>query len=499
MLSVLAGALLVLSFPKPQVSWVAWVGLAPLIIALRGASRARAFVYGWCFGLTFFGGVLWWVTLFGYLPWAALIAAEAFFTALFAWSAVLLCGNASSGAWLLIAPSLWVLWDWAKTLLGPLAFTWGGLGYSQADRLSFLQITSLVGVWGLTWLIALANTAIANLIFCAGRETDLMRPPEHALPPAILHLLPVGALVLLICLFGRHILKNAPPEQGRPLRVAIIQGSIEHPKGSKDYARQFEERYPAMTLKADRLRPDLILWPETVIPGYFLQEPRWVSLVADLALQTRSAILVGSQDDQGDRYYNAAFLVDPRGQVVGRYDKVRLVPFGEAVPFGLRRLLPFLERYGVPSYDLTPGPSHRPMDFKGLFFGVIICSESMFPDIAAETCRSGAQALVMITNDGWFKRTAAPEQHLQMAILRAVESRRFLARCASTGISAILNPYGHILQRADLYSRQVLTGELYPRSETTFFSRYPLTPIWLCLLVIPGALLYRWWQSEESI
>ncbi|MCC6444436.1 MAG: apolipoprotein N-acyltransferase [Armatimonadetes bacterium] len=496
-LSAAAGLMMGMAFPKPGYSFLAWFGMVPFLMVLRSTAGRQAFRCGFWFGLAFYGWLFWWVTLFGYLPWAALTAITAGLTGLFAWSAAAVCRRAPGGVWLAGVPALWLLWDWARTLLGPLAFTWGGLGYSQAGWIAVLQVASLTGVWGITFLIVLFNAALANLLFCALHNSDLLRSEAYAVRPAAVHFAIVAGLVAAVCLAGLASARESLYTGGDSLRIAVIQGGIENSKLSPDYAVQFEERYPPLTLEAGCFQPHLILWPETVLPDFYRQSPRMEALVADLTRKTGSAILVGSQDVRDGEYYNTAFLVGPDGKTLGRYDKAQLVPFGEAVP--LRRFLPSLESFGVPAYDLSPGPGHWPMGYRGRSFGVVICSESMFPDIAAASARLGAELLIVITNDAWFERTAAPAQHFQMAVLRAVENRRYLARCASTGISAVISPTGRILERADLYSRQVLTGTLHPRSQTTLFTRHGLAVPWFCFILLIGALFYKAWLAGGRI
>jgi len=217
--------------------------------------------------------------------------------------------------------------------------------------------------------------------------------------------------------------------------------------------------------------PSVILWPETALPYYVRVEPVKLQRLIALSKQLRKPILAGYPDAKLDARgevltYNAAGLVLPSGAIVGQYEKVHLVPFGERIPF--QSLFPFLGSIDLGQAEWTPGT--RPYVFRhaGPAFGVLICFESIFPDHTRKYALEGAQYLVNITNDEWFGRTAGPVQHADLAILRSVELGMGVARAANTGISMLIDPYGRVEARTPLFAEAVLVGDVKTGVETPF-------------------------------
>ena len=200
---------------------------------------------------------------------------------------------------------------------------------------------------------------------------------------------------------------------------------------------------------------------------------RYQPLILKIAEETGAHLLFGSPSHDWVKgkvkYYNSAYLLSPQGKVVGKYDKIHLVPFGEYVP--LSGLLFFLESLSGVG-NLSPGKTVQNLHFPQGDFGVLICFEIIFPNLCRKFVKAGAQFLVTITNDAWFGRTSAPYQHLSMATFRAVENRVSIARAANTGISAFIDAKGEIRKRSDIFVRETLVGHINPKIEGTFYTRY---------------------------
>ena len=279
-------------------------------------------------------------------------------------------------------------------------------------------------------------------------------------------------IVLLCYLWGVNRLTHLElPENLQSVRIALLQGSIDqYKKWDQEYVREIKESYAGLASMIPKASVNLVVWPETALPGWYPQDKKVAGWLEKVVRKTRVHHLAGAVTRGEEKALNSAFLLSPDGTVLARYDKMHLVPFGEFVPMQsiLGRWIAVLNELG----GFTGGEGHRPLGFNGTRLGVGICYESIFPEIPRAQVRNGADILVNLTNDGWYLDTAAPEQHFAMNVFRAVENRRFLVRAANTGISGILSPSGTIVDRTRLGERTVLTGTASPRGEKTLFTRF---------------------------
>ena len=456
-LCLLSGLLLSLAFPPAGLWWLAWVALVPWMAALRMGSRLWAFLGSWLGGMAFFGVLLSWLHLFGLSVWLLVTVLLGAYLAI--WGVcVRRLGHFRPAARLLGTAALWCGVEWTRGL-GAYGFTWGWLGYSQSPMLPFLPFARYAGTLGLSFLIALVNVSLAEILVAVIRKTGF---------PAALGRAVLGCAVAAALLGGASLRARSPAAGQAPrVRVAVIQGSDHGPLAAKDVnvALTPEEQahtfdvYESLTLRAAEQSPALVVWPESVLPSDPEDDPSVAARVSAIVRRANVWLLAGGPaTDARGRPANSAYLYAPTGNVVARYDKVQLVPFGEYVP--LRGRLPFLERYHVREQDFVAGVSHRVLQAGTISLGPTICFESTFPDISWELVRKGAQVLVMITNDSWFGRTAAAAQHRQIAVLRAVETGRWVLRAASTGISAIITPEGRLVEQAGLYQPAVLAADV---------------------------------------
>ncbi len=250
--------------------------------------------------------------------------------------------------------------------------------------------------------------------------------------------------------------------------------------------------YDNLTAEAARREPVLAVWPESVLPDAPTEDPTLAARVGALVQKSKVWLLAGGPGRDGaSQITNAAYLYSPTGNLVRRYDKVQLVPFGEYVP--MRNHLPFLDHYHVRDFDFAAGAVHPVLQAGTVTIGPAICFESTFPMISWELTGKGAQVLAIITNDAWFGKSAAPAQHRQMAVLRAVENGRWVLRAASTGISCIIAPDGRVVTEAGLGQRAALTADVELLSKPTWSVR--LGPVFgEGMVALSGLLvLLPWW------
>lgn len=489
-LCAFSGCVAALCFPPAGLWPMAWVALVPWLVAVRLGRAWSALLGSWLAGFVFFGGLLYWLYLFGLSVWA--LACGVLALAGLIWGAsVRWTGSLNPTARVVGAAVLWSAVEWARGL-GQYGFTWGWLGYSQSPAPSMLPVARLAGTVGLSFLIALVNAALAEAVVGAIRRD---RVAAHVVRAAATVALAAAAVLGA----GRWATRQASL-QGPEARVAIIQGSahgplraeeVNVPLTPEDEART-REIYSSLTAEAARENPALVVWPESVLPASPEDDPTVAAWLSEAARTANAWLLAGGPHYEDRRIYNSAYLLAPTGNRVSRYDKVQLVPFGEYVPG--RESLPLLDRYHVRERDFSSGTGHRVLQAGTIALGPMICFESVFPQIAWDLVGQGADILLIITNDAWFGRTAAAAQHRQIAVLRAVETNRWVVRGASTGISCLIAPDGRIVAEAGLFEQAVVSGDVrLPAQDQRPGGWGPLVP-WLMLygavafLIAPAAV-----------
>jgi apolipoprotein N-acyltransferase len=488
-LAALSGLLLFLSFPKFGHAAVAFVALGPLLLALPGTHGRRAFALGWLSGVVSALGLLYWTALvvvqFGGLAWPLaaaglllLASAYALFQGLFAWLVADWCRRFGHAA-LLAAPLAWVAVELARahTLF---RFPWCLLGYSQLANLPLIQIASVTAVYGVSCLLAACSATLAYVA---------LEPARAARGRAL-----AGLALLLAGVLGFGWWRLAQPEpRGARLRVGLVQASIpQDEKWDAAHALANVARHVRLTHAAAQQGARLVVWPESAVPYYYDDTPVIAEQIDALARRLGVALLFGNDDRRGppdrERFYVGAKMVDPSGRLALRYHKIRLVPFGEYVP--LRGLFTLGDRVGARLVqqvsDFTPGDEYALGEVPGGRLAALICYEAIFPDLAREFSARGAGLLVSITNDGWYGRTSAPDQHFAMAAFRAVENGVYLVRAANTGISAVVDPSGRVLARTQLFERTALVHDVTLAAPAsggrTFYARHGDVFAWGCLI-----------------
>ncbi len=458
--SALSGLLLACSLPRPDYGFLAWFGLVPLVLVMQ----SRPFKSGFVAGVVFFAASLYWVnivmTTYGHLPWVGsflLYLALAGYLALYwgsaTWAACRL-KEFRNYPYALTLPVLWVALEFLREFLLT-GFPWATLGYSQHAWLPVIQSADLFGVYGLSFLLLLCNAAIGEVLLTRQRGFSRKLPGKALVVTALLLLLNYG--------YGYWCLQQNLEWRTDSLQTAVIQGNIpQELKWRPQNQVNTVKIYRDLSLRAERAGArDLLIWPEAAMPFYFQDGGPLVKLVSELPRETAAALLFGSpaylRDPGGMRYLNSAFLLSPDAQLLGRSDKIHLVPFGEYVPLG--SFLPFVNKLVAGIGDYSPGEIN-PLPLKGHQLGVLVCYEVIFPELARESVRQGSDLLINITNDAWFGKSSAPWQHLAMARFRAVENRVWLARAANTGISAFIAPSGRIVEQSQLFEKTFLVGKV---------------------------------------
>ena len=431
-LAVLSGLLLSASFPKAGISWLAWFAIVPLLVAISDLTPKRSFQVGFLAGSIHYLSLLYWVAytakIYGRLPLVVAVSILFLFAAFLGlyiagFSAILTRTCKGPVLCPVAIPVLWVFMEYGRSFLFT-GFPWGLIGYSQFKALHIIQISDILGVYGVSFLVAVVNAAILLGILSLIRKTwrDRAVSGRIFLLGSVIAALVFGMVwyygVRSVRIIDERI--AASPHK----RIAVVQANIDQEK-KWDPAFQEEtvRRYINLSLLSKPEQADLVVWPETATPFYFLHNQRLSEMVKSGIRRTGSDFLIGSpsflRKKNTEAYYNSAYLVGRDGKVHGKYDKVHLVPFGEYVP--LKRWLPFLGKMVEQVGDFRPGVKGKTLDWGRYRLGVQICYEIIFPGLSRAMVNNGSDVLVNITNDAWFGRTSAPFQHFSMTIFRAIE------------------------------------------------------------------------------
>ena len=506
-LAGLSGLMLTVSFPPLDLNWMVWISLIPLLISIGDKSSLDALKLGLLAGLFHYLTLIYWIVValshYGDLTFILCLITLfllsfylALYIAFFALILVFFKKDRLSSFW---GASIWVALEYARAHIIT-GFPWCLLGYSQYSRLPLIQISDIVGVYGISFIIILVNILIYNILsalletkprhswqgersntfqrgfkphlyFLTGFISNIKKKKSIGIEIAL-----TPFLIGFILVYGHHNLKDKADSssKGKGLKAVIVQGNIDQSiKWNPDFQEKTLAIYKKLSEKSVDFKPQIIIWPETAVPFFFQDRSYLSKEVFKAAKITNSNILFGSPaylKDKGKKlYYNRAYVISENREL-GRYDKVHLVPFGEYVP--LKKYIPFVHRLVPAAGDFSPGKKVKPINVPDLQIGILICYEAIFPDISRKFAIQGAELLVNITNDAWFGHTSAPYQHLSMAVFRCVENGLPMARAANTGISAFILDNGKIVDRSGLFVREILRHEIKLKRNKTFYSQF---------------------------
>ena len=505
-LALACAAGLSLAFPPLHLGFLAYWSLIPLLLLVEDKSPAEAFRWGYITGFFLSAGTLYWI-FWPTIPGAiATLLIHPLYYGVFA-LAVTFTRRVWSQGYLMVVPFFWTAIEYLKSL-GELGFPWVTLGYSQTYYLNIIQFASVTSVYGVSFWIVCLNVIFLLMwqhredsrwvIGCAAALSVLFVAP-YLYGRAI-----IPAPVKMEEPAGQEVMQ---PNSGNEIRVAIVQGNIDpYQKWEKAFVDQNFEIYERLSRQSIMTQPELIIWPETATPTWLLHDINRLDRVRGLVNELRIPLLTGTPDYtfiSANKYktYNSAILISPGREEIPRYAKMHLVPLGERVPY--EDEFPWLQKWiaklEMGEGNFSPGESIElfavPRNPRPLTNGevpihvaTLICFESFFPEQARDFIARGADLLVVITNDGWFGPTGAPYWHAQMSVFRAIENRISVARCANTGVSMTIDPYGRVRSQSRIFEEIVLTDTLPLRMETTVYSTYgPIfanSIVWVSLLGI---------------
>lgn len=497
-----------MAFPHPlgdrvvDWGWISgWLSPALLVLGLRGCGPRRAAKLGFAAGLLAHAAILHWLyivsvvhgqspPLLGLLGPLGMGAHAGLFVAIFAGVFAWFGARGLDSPWL--AAALWTSLDHLRSL-GQLGFPWATLGYSQHENPTLLGIVGYTGVYGLSFCVVLGGAGLARAFWdwrsgrgFPGRSWSWL------------------AGVLAIAALGAVSASRPSSPEDRSIRVAVLQGNIDQAvKWDPGWIEQTLLRYEQLSRQAVAQGAQVVVFPESAVPGALNADAHLRHRLAQLARDTGAVYVLGSVAVEAvlgppwQRFFDSAFVVSAEGRFEDRYDKSQLVPFGEFVPLRawLGRLFQAVAR-GMASEGVTRGPGPRtvslPLRAPGLepvTAGVPICYELLFPDLTRRFVRDGAALLLAITNDAWYGRTGAPYQFLAMTAVRSAENAVWTARAANTGVSAIIDARGRVRSQTRIFESALLVADVPLRPAPlggTFYSRHGDLFVGVCWSVVVG-------------
>ncbi|MCK4423606.1 MAG: apolipoprotein N-acyltransferase, partial [Candidatus Omnitrophica bacterium] len=407
---------------------------------------------------------------------------------------------------------LWIILEYIRSHFPVLGFGWALLGYSQTSNLFLIQIARITGAYGVSFIVMVFNVTVFYLV-CWLRlfgVSSSEKEDKNYYKTKFYFSAGLGASLWLVYLsYGLFILNKPINRQDHIVRIGVVQGNIpQEVKWDDESQPLIMQKYSLLSQLALVQSPDIIIWPETSVPDY-IEEGGWAyEAVSELARQTKTPFLVGAPylEKEGKarsgHLFNSAFLFSAQGRLVSRYDKLCLVPFGEYLPFAdkvrfLEKYIKIINEVG----DFKPGNEYTLLPVNQKSLGVLICFEDIFTDLVREFVNKGAEILVNITNDAWFKYSPAPYQHMNASVFRAVENNRSVVRAANTGISCFIDPHGRVysvLKKSKgvspdnnkktrwpgLFISGYLVEDVIFTQEKTFYTQHGDIFVLICLIII---------------
>ncbi len=509
LLAILSAILQVVIFPLPNLYWLSWIAVAPLLIAILRARRPQTlqlqgeekflpaspmqgFFLGYATGILWYCGNCYWVynTMKQYgglnAPEAAgLLFLFALYLGLYhglfglmiSWLAR---GESGLRNALVLSPFVWVTVELARTRIT--GFPWDLLGVTQVDNIPLARIVTFTGVYGVSLEIMIVNAAFAAAFLVRRNRRPLL-------------------LAALTATFVLQIARWIPAPPVPADHTALLLQENIPVLDSADWTTQYfadtlaDLSHLSLTpLGRLHRRPDLIVWPESPAP-FYSGDPMFRTAVSQIAQNAQTSMVVGNigvenammSPQHVTQIFNSATLVAPNGEWGARYDKIHLVPFGEYVPF--KNWFSFAGGLTKEVGDFSRGASRQPLPAAYQKLGVFICYESIFPDDIRQFAKNGAQVFVNISNDGWYGDSGAYAQHLKQARMRAVENARWLLRDTDTGVTAAIDPYGRVVASAPRKLRNVLEAPYALSADTTFYTRHGDWLAYACAIISLGAIL----------
>jgi apolipoprotein N-acyltransferase len=507
LLALCSSALLVLSFPSFNFHFLVWLALIPLFLAIKDQSPGISLFFSWISGLAFFMGVFYWINLvdrFTLIHFLIIMTYLGIYIGIFGFLLTFIAGRLKL-PFIFIVPPIWVAMEYIRAHAGfmelPLAF----LGHTQGGNPPLLQVASLSGAYGISFLIVSFNAGLADLLHAfLNNKKDGFPAIIKTVKKPFLRLAVCIAIILSAWVWGLYISSQRPP--GKTMTIGVVQGNIpQEIKWDRSFREFILSRYETFSkrLMSANPKPQIIIWPEASTPGFILNDSPLYRRTVQLISELKSYFIIGSSEYPKFKLTaintlktaNTALFFAPDGKLMGQYIKIKLLPFAEYVPLDTIMEWPnfILPKGKKQSY--MAGNKDYLFSLASNRFGTLICWEVIFPEPARKMVQNGADFLINISNEAWFKDSAFPYQFLVTCIFRAVENRVNMVRATNTGISCFIDPFGRVTDRVtrggkDIFVEGALTRDIVLSPPGSFYTRWGDWLAWGCF--IWGGLLIGW-------
>ncbi|WP_255418847.1 apolipoprotein N-acyltransferase [Moritella sp. Urea-trap-13] len=494
----MAGALSVFAFAPFDYTISVYVSLFALLFILDNKSAKHAAGYAFLWGLGFFVAGLHWIAVsildFGGLPVpvAALLvvllcAYLAIYPALCAYLLNRFTSHSALLRYFVAFPTIWLITDWLRGWIMT-GFPWLQFGYSQMDT-PLVSFAPILGVEGVTAAVCLITASL----YYAYRERKLVLP----------------ALVITVIVISAVSLKGlqwTTPEAVKS--IALVQGNTDQDeKWLPEKRAEILNQYLALSL--DNTDADIIIWPESAIPALEFQVKNYLEYVAELMRETNTTLITGiinyQRVDNIDEYYNAVIVLGTPEQdanhspVNDRYYKNKLLPIGEFVPFE-DLLRPIAPLFNLPMSSFQRGGEEQlNLAASNVHIATAICYEIAFNQTLVNTVKADTGFILTVSNDAWFGTSIGPDQHLEIARMRAFEFQRPVLRSTNTGITAVYDAQGKEAGRIAQFKKAVLRVDVIPYQGTTPFNRFGNTPLLILALLLFTSVLGHYFFSKNTV
>ena len=475
-LSLLSAILLLLVFPRFDYRFLAPICLTPLLFVMAETRNGwQRFFYGWAAGIFYWFFLCNWIQfvleVHGNMgvpgSWGAFglfCILKALHLGVFSW----LAGPLMRAAYAI--PAVAALWTGLERTHGTFGFAWLQLGNAGIDMSVPLRVAPYVGVYGLSFVFAMMAAGVACV---------LLRRSRTWLAP----------LLVLGLLWFLPVVPQGIPTTDRAL---VVQPNI---NPETEWNSLFQSRVEQqLSMLSNGIPAPLVIWPELPAPLYFYSDTEFHDIALQIARRHASFLFETVAFNKENQPLNSAVMLNADGTEVGRYDQIDLVPFGEFVP----PFFSWVNRITKETSDFVPGHDVKVFPAVGHQFGVFICYESAFPDLVRQFSKKGADVLVNLSNDGYFGRREAREQHLSLVRMRAVENRRFIIRSTNNGITAVIDPAGRMTKTLPPYQEVSALINYGGVSSTTFYARHGDWFAWSCLAAGVGLAIFELFRSGRA-
>jgi len=490
LLVILSAVLFTVPFLFSSVSFLAWICLVPLFYVLENRKSCSSFMIGLIFGtavnylgqywlvgtLSRFGGFPLPVGILFILVYCLFLGIQyGIFTYLVAKFNLLKKLNLQN---LLFMAAIWVALDYFYPHLFPYS-----IGNSQGLSSNIIQIVDLFGVSFLSFCIIFINLSVYSIIKSIASGS---KKPVLIAGTAVF-------IMAFILIYGNYRIQEEEKNilKAEKIDVGLVQANFDFLEKIENNSFLIIQAHKEMSFELEKV--DLIIWPESAVLEFLPPDSEYLEIEGVIAVPDikDTFFLTGGLsfelDDTGEGardfefiQYNSAFLTDDKGKILGKYNKIKLLLFGEYLPFS--DIFPAIKTLSPASGDFTPGSELNILNIydKGIKIGPLICYEDILPEFSREFAKKGANILINLTNDAWFGESFAPYQHLLVAIPRAVETRRYLIRSTNTGVSVVVDSIGQIKSQTGIFTEEIMTEEVALLYGNTLYMRVGDIFPWIC-------------------